>query len=988
MKFLFKLLVAIVLCNIFCVDIAQAQPFTIKTSSTTMKQGSSITVTITRSSSASEKRWVWIEYIILKKDVGDKPDISGKFYINAPESVFFDEKGVVSFTISAKNAYYDEKLDQRELKIRTSKSNESTELIINKQNSKVVDKSLKRNDKLINSQGTGILLFPEKPKIEIKDGAVFVSEKTTKSISSESIKGFWIQCKLKGYHRTDPSSKEQYFSPKEVFSQDGDEPDRLIYLWIPLVKDNPFRYLATAKYEIGEKCVLGYNSSQTIARIVESGHALNVSKSNSVTQGTHENNSTSSESVNAIEAKLESSIAFSGIGSVGASVSRSGRLATSKAFGFSAERSEGSAFRADYTSSKKTTTHHTRTLRGPETFGFEKNYVAYHPIVTYTVYNSSNENSNVIDLNAIGQYIDYTQNCSLYTGENVDSRCRKSVRNYVNYILETSQFMSELSLSKSDEKLISWKERAPTGVFLNYLKEFPNVKTLNPDILDIGSTINSVNHLVNDIQIYSDAIILFECEVNYSNDTNVNDSYLEIEKPVDCSPITAAPSHQFIDKDGKVVSKFTWNAPVSATEFKLEIKKKDDSWDIPDKVITHPVKRLMSKTNTPIDPCFDDIETRYEPTIYVARVMSKCGASGKWLEYSPELIFSYDKMKCKVGAITATKQPDNTYKVTWKDVPDKLGYYVEYAKSGESFEESKSNLSRTGQVNPFNELRMDTNYTYRGGSSFAIRVVTKCKSGLGPIAEQSFSFEDSTVGEQDPVEKLECPVLSEAPIVNFAKKSMDPTFKWSVPLGATNFKLEIKSKKDSCEERIQTHFIDVEFDAKNNPKSIKFQDDETDYEEGSQYVARVASKCFKISDYWTENYSPEKEFTIPRSKSVKTNSLLPSAGASFAKNAPRNRRSNEPKSSSLPELEPALLIAPNPVTDMLTFSITNLQKPANEIEIRLHGVLLGQVLHSEKRINIGAGEVQFVNKNLSFGHYILVVILDGQKKLTKQFLKQ
>ena len=72
---------------------------------------------------------------------------------------------------------------------------------------------------------------------------------------------------------------------------------------------------------------------------------------------------------------------------------------------------------------------------------------------------------------------------------------------------------------------------------------------------------------------------------------------------------------------------------------------------------------------------------------------------------------------------------------------------------------------------------------------------------------------------------------------------------------------------------------------------------------------------------------------------------------------------------------------------MLTFSITNLQKPANEIEIRLHGVLLGQVLHSEKRINIGAGEVQVVNKNLSFGNYILVVILDGQKKLTKQFLK-
>ena len=833
--------------------------------------------------------------------------------------------------------------------------------------SKIVDKSLNVNDKLINA---GILLFPAKPKIEIKNGVVSVSNETIKSISSESIKGFWIQCKLKGNRRSSPSSKEHYFSPKKVYSQDGDQLDRLVYLWIPLVRNNPFRYLATAEYKIGGKSVIGYNSSKVIERMVESGHMLTVSKANSVNQGMHVNNSNSAEIENTIQAKLEALIGFSGIGSVGTSVSASRRLATSKVFGFSSEQSHGSAFTANYSSSKKTTTHHTLTLKGPETFGFEKNYFPYYPIVTYTVCNSSKENLEEIELDAIGQYIDYTQECILAFGEKRAIRCVKSIKNYVNYIFETSQFMSESRRSDTNET--EWKDRVPTGVFLNYLKAFPNVKTFNPDILDIGSTINSVNHLVNDIESYN-VIGLFGCEVNYSNDINVNDSFLEIESPVDCSPIAAAPSHQFIDKNGKVVSKFTWNAPVSATEFKLEIKKKDDSWDNTTKVTTRPVKRLLSTINTPFQPYFDDIETRYEPTIYVARVTSKCGALGKWLEYSPEVTFSYDISQCKVNAITATKQLDNTYKITWKDVPDKLGYYVEYAKSGESFEESRSNLSRPGHLNPFNELKLDANYIYRGGNSFAIRVITKCQAGLGPIVEQNFSFEDSKAEEQDSLEKLECQVLLEAPFVTFSRKSTDPIFNWSPPLGATNFKLEIKRVEDSWEESIHKHLIDGEFDARNNPKSIKFQDVETNYEEGHKYVARVASKCFKISDEWTENYSPEREFTIPKS----TSGFLSNIGTS-----------NESQLLTLPSIEPALLVAPNPVTDIVSFSIDNLTTPVGEVFIQLFGISSGRALHAERQKNIGVGDVVTINKDLPMGVYILIVVLDGKKQLTTYFFKQ
>lgn len=818
----------------------------------------------------------------------------------------------------------------------------------------------------------GILALPPEPKITIKNEKLYINlNQKTKARCSSSLKGFWISCKLKlNCFKILNSGVTNY---KDIVT------DR-IYLWIPLKQNSPLYYYATTEYVIGGNFTINYNEKKTLEHIVETGYTSNSSNSHFVSALRSTSKSYSSSEEAELRASIEAGLGVGG-GGFGSSVSVSDRKTNVNQFGFSSET--GSTDRFESGNNLSTLSRFTcrDDREGPKIPGFVKVYVPYYPKVIYSL-----EDLDKTESINIGYNIDYGGKKFLCFDRNEEEDveyCDNSIKNYIAYLFSKNPFSEDSRLKGHYTERLS-----------AYLKKFSSVNTLNPNLKQKLSTILTDQDYV-EARIDSYSIGLSDFEVSHGN--SAKPSYLIIEKPTNCGLITNL-HHQFAATyDNKPVSRFLWEAPISATDFQLEIKKENESWDNKSAVHIHPVSRgYHQDTKYPISQVVYDEDKKQPNDIhvnYVARLQSKCGPNSGWSEYSDEVTFTYDRTKYQVGSITITPlSQDFNYSITWDAVVGAEGYYVEYANANVDFSEIRHSITPgPGKTHPFDILHSTNIWTYTSQVPFKIKITPKCNGMKGIEKVQFYSSVDKESEGQDSEVQLVCPALLDAPIVNFRKHlNTEPVFKWTAPVGATCFKLEIKSKENSWGDNDITHLIDVEFDTQTRrPKAINFQDEQTDYQEGSQYVARVASKCFNISDDWTVKYSPEKEFKIPvKSTRIKTNNSLSSIGTSFAKKAPRNRRSNESKPSTLPELEPVLRIAPNPVTEMLTFSITNLQKPANEIEIRLHGVLSGQVLHSERRTNIGAGEVQVINKNLSFGNYILVVILDGQKKLTQQFLKQ
>jgi len=846
--------------------------------------------------------------------------------------------------------------------------------------------------------------FPPIPKLKMEnEGVTFDAFNKTTSLGKNSPDGFFVQCKLKatftkigGFNGGDTESK--YLLTDRV---DDRNPDRPIYFWIPLKKNNPLKYRITAYYKLGNSDLLYYGQtsseqdsytkitgSQTStskfdeqfredykdeSNQQESTHTSSITRLDDITtgnsytkgQGTSINNALNlpnpgvnfsnsfwtNSSLNKYKNHTNSTTNFDGT---------TVRNLLEKKIGYKLSNRYNQSI-TDNVSFNLSAQHSTNKSNiGPPIPHFVKVSAFIQPVLTYSLIDPSNGT-----LDNIEDYIDYESlNC-------LGSRKPTTVKEYIQCIMEPDQFNNDMNPDN------------PT--LACYLRTFPQVDVMNKGLGSITKTIK--NYFTEEYYSYHTKYLEDVQVDSYSvNITDFNAPYSAIfvhkKIPTDCGPVSNL-SHQFtlpqrVGDDG--ISTFQWNAAPSATNFELEIK--DDKNNVI--VNYNNIEREYNSANKePKPPIFYDIRKAYSISApyYVARVRSRCGADADWSAYSDPITFTHSRAGCKVTGISATHISGNEYDIRWDAVPDAQGYKLEYANQDESFRAACKDLVSWSKDPCVIDVLTTNSYSHTSTKNFKIKVIPICPIGMGVPTVADFQLN----------KLVSCTAITNSLTVTFDKNNY-PQFKWKLPSDGVASMIEIKDKNEEWGDS-EAVTIGVVSKGRNGP-FYKWKRTSSD-SNNSIYVVRVSSQCILDADPSSSNWtdpSPEVEFTIPIMKesgvSVQSNNSLSSIGTSFAKKAPRNRRSNESKPSTLPELEPALHIAPNPVAEMLTFSITNLKKPATEIEIRLHGVLSGQVLHSERRTNIGAGEAQVINKNLSFGSYILVVILDGQKKLTQQFIKQ
>lgn len=641
----------------------------------------------------------------------------------------------------------------------------------------------------------GTLAFPPLPKISIdKDGGVSINNVVkTQARSAANLKGVWVAAKIMmdaqkynelnlitydwGQGACPNQTRERvysgnswnefwcevfgtcayrwrtpihmynytgtnstfYLAPKKVDAQQSTK-DNTFFIWVPLKNTNNLYYTVTSQYEIAKTYQLNYGDSFTQSSMVKTGFTTSNTTVKSVS---HDQTSMNEYGFGQeLSAQIETSagVKLEGIIDMSAKTTIGTKATASQKFGFSFTDKYSTSFQESYSSSKETTESFTIQRKGPNTPGFVKAYVDLYPTSDYAF--TGSEDGQPVD---IAQYIDY------------DGKQFTSLANFLEYIFEPNQFY-KIRPGVTNPRCTTdglgnlgyqpQNQEAQNGNLYKYLHKYTDVISMNDgistDLYDALSSTFGNSYIPTKTRIWTCSIEQPSVHLNYQART------LSVEQPTDCSALTKAPTQQ-LNADRSVL--YTWDAPVSATKFKVEIKKKGDSWTT-GMVYTFLVDREYdSATHNPLEPSLTDAKTPYDVvSTYVVRVTPQCGINGSWLDPSPETQFTLYRPNCIVDkpTIRAIRDIDNEYNITWDPVIGAQGYYIEYAIDEEDFGEARKRLSVTGfgAVHPFDLMQTTTTYPLRADSYFKVKVTPQCSGTKGTAVVQYFNM-DGTIRTSD-----------------------------------------------------------------------------------------------------------------------------------------------------------------------------------------------------------------------------------------------
>lgn len=839
--------------------------------------------------------------------------------------------------------------------------------------------------------------FPPIPKLKIENEVVSLDalSKTT-SWGKNTPDGFFVQCKLKAKF-TGSANFNKGITEYKYLPIDKSNPNKPIYLWIPLKKNNPLKYRITAYYKLGNSEMLHYGQSnnQQDSYTKMTGSQSATSKFDEQFREDYRENSEQKESTQTHSVTLLDDIATGNsflkaqgtnmnmehglnLPSQGINFSNSfwtnssqnnykNHTNSTNTFNGTAARnlleakigyklgSRNSSSITDQVSTNLSAQHAiNKSQMGPPIPHFVKAGAFIQPVLTYSLVDPSKGT-----LENIADYIDYEfLNC-------LEAK-PKTLEEYIQYIMEPDQFNEEGN---------------PNNTTLAcYLRTFPQVNVMNKEIGNITKTIR--DYMYNRYAYRTKYLDQIQVDSYTINITDFNAPYSAIfvykSIPINCGPVSNL-SHQFtLDPGGKdAISTFQWDAAPSSTHFQLEIR--DNNGEI---VSEHPLEREHnSSSKEPHKPQLFDRRTPYSVSVpyYAARVKSKCGADGEWSVYSGPITFTRDRSACKVTGIQATYTPGNGYHITWDRLDGIVGYKLEYANENEAYRAACRELA-SWRNDPCDETLTSNEYFHTSTSNFNIKVTPICSVGKGLSTVANFKLHDL----------VPCTAINNSVTVTFDADDSRPIFEWELPSDGVASLIETKENGRTKWGRKTKTYVQTRENRVGDGESL-IETDVLAYTPGKTYVVRISSQCVldinTNSKSWTSP-SPEVIFTIPivKHEGEKLNAFPEQELSSLTEKSEERR--DPMRSSTLSDLEPDLLIAPNPVTDRVTFSIVNLIKPADEVTIKLYGINSNQELYSERQTNIENGKKLALDKDLPVGVYILAVLLDGKTTLTKQFVRQ
>jgi len=293
----------------------------------------------------------------------------------------------------------------------------------------------------------GSLTFPELPKVKMKGEVNTDLTSKKKSRSSEGLLGFWISCKLS---REVDNGLFGTWVTRDI--------PRTLYLWIPLKKNNPFRYVATAGYTLVDQYTVGYNKKENRRANRVLGYTLSLSKDVKFEQ--KRGYSINGEDI--LKNKLQEQLDIRGLyaASAPAVSSKSKNL---EFFGFKSSELEPSEV-----SKLSTEVIFSTTSSGPEIPGFVKDYNIIGKKVTYTL-GVSDGIKQPID---IGPYIDYDDH------KNDSDFCYKYNEGY-SYKPSIEHYIAHLFYVKNTEGHFVNDKHYDVAFFDNYTQKFPDVLKVN-----------------------------------------------------------------------------------------------------------------------------------------------------------------------------------------------------------------------------------------------------------------------------------------------------------------------------------------------------------------------------------------------------------------------------------------------------------------------------------------------------------------------------
>ncbi|TXI16031.1 MAG: T9SS type A sorting domain-containing protein [Pedobacter sp.] len=356
---------------------------------------------------------------------------------------------------------------------------------------------------------------------------------------------------------------------------------------------------------------------------------------------------------------------------------------------------------------------------------------------------------------------------------------------------------------------------------------------------------------------------------------------------------------------------------------------------------------------------------------------------------------------------------------SWKVSPVTEKVVILIKKTGESWSSEKGILAVTVTKDPGVPLPsevVDVFTNYDRASKYVFRLVTYCKSSgvgnssVGGGGNFPFSLGNSiSLGkgntvfsggidypfgdvpfEFDHVGGRVCASATSSLTINIDHENK-AEFEWEQGVNSIFYKIDVRKK--SSKKIFRTN-PNIQFESNIDPEDLtQIYNDSIPYGVGS-YEARVLVRCRENPGTWCpltvwESFSvtsindPQRntnngpERPIEASLSMVDHSLSTSASASSETESAR--------------LSPELLIAPNPVSNYICFSIKNIEKPIEKGKalIQVHNVNTGRVVYSKKWPHIiQKGESVVINESLLQGQYILEVVLDDQCRLTKQLIKE
>jgi len=193
-------------------------------------------------------------------------------------------------------------------------------------------------------------------------------------------------------------------------------------------------------------------------------------------------------------------------------------------------------------------------------------------------------------------------------------------------------YIAHLFYVKNTEGHFANDKHYDVAFFDNYTQKFPDVLKVNDDLSKSYEAITKdfLGNQVRNIRIKEYSLGLFNCEINSNSPIILSGA----DRPIACTAITNSIEQNF-SSDG--YPQFLWDAPLSATDFLLEVKKVGDSWGAKGST-SQTISRNYEQYHA--RQLLKDTKTNYNlRSEYVTRVSYKCGISGEWVYSIPELRF-------------------------------------------------------------------------------------------------------------------------------------------------------------------------------------------------------------------------------------------------------------------------------------------------------------------------------------------------------------